>query len=106
MSVIWTNHLYERIKQRGLDPSHVDMAARFPDQVVASKTTNSYKHIKDIAGQTITMAVKRQGTDHIITSAWWEPSRGRVVKKRFFLEVWIDRLLQSIEARFISRQKK
>lgn len=71
--VIWTNHLYDRIKQRGLNPSWVDTAVRFPDEVQQSSTTDSKKHIKIINGYKIVAAVKRQGGDWIITSAWWNP---------------------------------
>ena len=70
--VIWTNHLYERIKQRGLNPSWVDKTVRFPDKVERSTTTDSYKHVKTINGYQIVAAVKRQGNDWIITSAWYK----------------------------------
>jgi hypothetical protein len=87
--VIWTNHLYERIKQRGLNPSWVDRAVRFPDEVEQSSTTDSKKHIKVINGYKIVAAVKRQGSDWIITSAWWNPVYGGQVShgpKKSFLE--------------------
>lgn len=71
--VIWTNHLYDRIKQRGLNPSWIDTAVRFPDEVQQSSTRDSRKHIKTINGYKIVAAVKRQGSDWIITSAWWNP---------------------------------
>jgi hypothetical protein len=94
--VIWTNHLYERIKQRGLDPKLVDSAVRFPDRIDKSTTTDSNKHIKIINGYEIVAAVKRTGSDWIITSAWWKPAYGQNNrsysnnhKKRFFLEDWI-----------------
>lgn len=103
--VIWTNHLYERIKQRGLDPSWVDTAVRFPDRVDQSSTTDSNKHIKVINGFEIVAAVKRSGSDWIITSAWWKPvygqSQGRSHpghhQKRFFLEQWIYDGLLALE---------
>lgn len=92
--VIWTNHLRERIKQRGLDPSWVDKAVRFPDQIVDSTTTDSKKHIKYIQGYKIVAAVKRQGSDWIITSAWWDLPYGSKPKTRkLFFEVWIERLV-------------
>lgn len=90
--VIWTNHLYERIKQRGLDPSWVDTTVRFPDEVQKSSTTNSNKHIKIINGYKIVAAVKRQGGDWIITSAWWnevygnQGSKQKYQPKRSFIE--------------------
>ncbi len=95
--VIWTNHLYERIKQRGLDPSWVDSAVRFPDRIERSSTTDSNKHIKIVNGYEIVAAVKRQGGDWVITSAWWkEPYGARNThshpshhKNQFFLERWI-----------------
>ncbi len=102
--VIWTNHLYERIKQRGLDPRLVDQAVRFPDRVEDSSTTNSKKHIKRIDRYEIVAAVKRQGGDWVITSAWWNEIYGsskstqkRYSRNRFFLEVWIDRALIALE---------
>lgn len=71
--VIWTKHLSERIRQRGLNPQWVDTAVRFPDEVQNSSTTNSQKFIKVINGYKIVAAVKRQGSDWVITSAWWNP---------------------------------
>lgn len=87
--VIWTNHLYDRIEQRGLNPEWVNSAVRFPDEVQRSTTTNSNKHIKTINGYKIVAAVKRQGSDWIITSAWWNPVLGSQHKggyKKSFLE--------------------
>jgi len=74
--VIWTNHLRDRIIQRGLNPDWVDSAVRFPDEVQQSSTTNSKKHIKTINGYKIVAAVVRQGSDWVITSAWWNPVYG------------------------------
>lgn len=87
--VIWTNHLYERIKERGLNPEWVNSAVRFPDEVQRSTTTDSNKHIKTINGYKIVAAVKRQGSDWIITSAWWNPvlgSQGKHKQNKPFLE--------------------
>jgi len=101
--VIWTKHLHERIKQRGLNPDWVDTAVRFPDEVQASSTTDSKKHIKVINGYKIVAAIKRQGSDWIITSAWWNQVNGyQAVHKpqRSFLEkiiynfvVYLEKLL-------------
>lgn len=94
----------ERIKQRGLSPSLVDKVVRFPDRVVPSTTTNSNKHIKVIGDYEIVAAVKRQGSDWIITSAWWKPvyqnSNNKYHKQkdnRFFLEKWIYNFLVYLE---------
>lgn len=75
--VIWTKHLSERIRQRGLNPDWVDTAVRFPDEIQNSTTTNSKKYIKTINGYKIVAAVKRQNSDWIITSAWWKPAYGQ-----------------------------
>ena len=103
--VIWTNHLYERVKQRGLDPRWVDSAVRFPDKIIPSSTTNSNKHIKVINGFEIVAAVKKQGSDWIITSAWWKPVWGQTGRRthpshrqnKFFLERWIEKGLDALE---------
>ncbi len=98
--VIWTTHLRERIKQRGLNPDWVDSAVRFPDEVQASSTTSSHKHIKVIRGYKIVAAVKRQGSDWVITSAWWNPVFGHPALQkdnRFFLEKWVDKALRILE---------
>lgn len=73
--VIWTKHLHQRIKERGIDSRHLDKTIRFPDKVIVSKTTGSKKHIKDISGQRITATIKKQGNDWIVTSAWQKPVR-------------------------------
>ena len=99
-NVIWTNHLRDRIKQRGLNPDWVDNAVRFPDEVQQSSTTDSKKHIKTINGYKIVAAVKRQGGNWIITSAWWNPVFGHQVSrspKKSFLERIIYRLVISLE---------
>jgi len=111
MGVIWTSHLYERIKQRGLDPRWVDTAARFPDRVERSSTTDSNKHIKVVNGFEVVAAVKRQGNAWVITSAWWKPvfgqTGGRVHpahhQKRFFLEDWIYKGLTSLEKKLTGK---
>ncbi len=93
MEIIWTNHLRERVRQRGLDPGLVDRAIRFPDQVEKSRTTNSQKHIKLIGDSLIIASVKRQGADWIVTSAWQKANRGRVIYKKPLLERIIYRLV-------------
>lgn len=96
--IIWTNHLRERIQQRGLSPSMVDKAIRFPDQTIKSTTTDSVKHIKMINGYKVVAAVKRQGSDWVVTSAWWDESGSRPKhSNKIFLEVWIENLLKWIE---------
>ncbi|HSV95070.1 MAG TPA: hypothetical protein VLH94_03815 [Spirochaetia bacterium] len=105
--VIWTNHLFDRIKDRGLNPSWVDTAVRFPDEVRQSSTTNSKKHIKIINGYKIVAAVKRQGSDWIITSAWWNPVYGsHTVQKqnRSFIERIIYKFVVYLE-KLITRKK-
>lgn len=101
MQVIWTNHLRERIQQRGLSPSLVDRAVRFPDQIIKSSTTDSYKHIKVVDGYKIVAAVKKQGSDWIITSAWWNYANQRdhysKAAKPFFLETLIQKFLLWLE---------
>ncbi len=104
--VIWTTHLRDRLKQRGLNPDWVDTAVRFPDEVQKSSTTNSHKHIKVINGFKIVAAVKRQGSDWIITSAWWNSAETSTATKdrRFFLEKWIDKILRSLESLLKSKK--
>ncbi len=98
MAIIWTNHLQERIRQRGLSPSLVDKTVRFPDQIIKSNTTDSNKHIKVIDGYKIVAAVKRQGSDWIITSAWWNYANSKDAKsfspKKLFFEKWIESLIR------------
>lgn len=110
--VIWTTHLKERIKQRGLDPSWVDMAVRSPDEVQQSSTTNSKKHIKTIHGYKIVAAVVRQGSDWVITSAWWNPVYGnsnnvsKSKQNRSFFEKWIYDGLVALEKFVLKRRNK
>ncbi len=110
MQVIWTNHLRERIQQRGLSPSLVDKAVRFPDEIVKSSTTDSNKHIKTINGYKIVAAVKRQGGDWIITSAWWNYANPndprnyqRTAVKKLFFEKWIENLILWIERKITGK---
>lgn len=108
MAVIWTNHLQERIRQRGLSPSLVDKAVRFPDEIIKSSTTDSNKHIKVINGYKIVAAVKRQGSDWIITSAWWNYAnpndpRNHPSVKKFFFEKWIENFVLWIERKITGK---
>lgn len=110
--VIWTTHLKDRIKQRGLDPAWVDSAVRFPDEIEQSSTTNSKKHIKTIHGYKIVAAVVRQGSDWVITSAWWNPvysnnyqtKSSRSNSHRSFFEQWIYNGLVYLE-KLITKRK-
>jgi len=106
MEIIWTNHLRERIQQRGLSPSLVDAAVRFPDQIIKSSTTDSNKHIKVINGYKIVAAVKRQGSDWIITSAWWNKADGSSYSQRsnkLFIERWIESFLIWLEKKIFKK---
>ncbi|MBI3954766.1 DUF4258 domain-containing protein [Candidatus Collierbacteria bacterium] len=71
--VIWTNHLKDRARQRGISLQMIDQCVRFPDRVIKSTTTNSQKHIKTIGRHQLVAAVKRQGSDWIVTSVWRKP---------------------------------
>jgi hypothetical protein len=105
-NVIWTNHLQQRIRERGLDPSWVDKAVRFPDRVENSSTTDSKKHIKVINGYKIVAAVKRQGSDWIVTSAWWNKANSwdyKVTNKLFF-EVWAEKLVDWLGSKLFGRK--
>ncbi len=107
MQIIWTKHLKERIEQRGLSPSLVDKAVRFPDEIVKSNTTDSNKHIKTIGGYKIVAAVKRQGSDWIITSAWWnyanQGSSHYQTSNKLFFERWIESFIRWIEKKITGR---
>lgn len=73
--VIWTKHVHQRIKERGINSRDLDKTIRFPDEIITSKSTGSKKHIKDINGQQITATIKRDKNDWIVTSVWQKPSR-------------------------------
>ena len=77
--VIWTKHLHQRIKERGIDSRDLDKTIRFPDKIVTSKNTASKRHIKDIHGQQITATIKKDGNDWIVTSVWQKPSRQKEI---------------------------
>ena len=79
--VIWTKHLHQRIKERGINSRDLDKTIRFPDKILTSKNTGSKKHVKDIHGQQITATIKRQENDWIVTSVWQKPSRRQQASK-------------------------
>lgn len=95
--IIWTNHLKERLEQRGIAVASVDRAIRFPDWVEKSHTTNSSKHIKIIGHKQIVAAVKRQGNDWIVTSVWEKPYFSKTPYKRPLLERLIYRFVVWLE---------
>lgn len=75
--VIWTKHLKQRVRERGIDSRDLDRTIRFPDKIITSKNTGSKKHIKDIHGQQITATIKRDGSKWIVTSVWQKPGRSK-----------------------------
>ncbi len=93
MEIIWTTHLKERARQRGIDPGLVDRAIRFPDKVERSSTTNSSKHIKVIGKQQIVAAVKRDQGNWVVTSVWQKPYYGHTLYKKPLLERLVYRLV-------------
>ncbi len=106
MEIIWTNHLRERIKQRGLSPSLVDKAVRFPDQIIKSTTTDSNKHVKIIDGYKIVAAVKREGGNWVITSAWWNPANKwekSSSSNKLFFEKWVENFVLWLEKKITGR---
>jgi len=106
--IIWTNHLRQRVRQRGINPRVVDRVIRFPDQVIKSRTTPSQKYTKVIDNQKITATVKKQGNDWIVTSVWKKPlsrHQKKAHSQRTLLERIIFRALTRLE-KFISRRFK
>ncbi|MEK7064207.1 MAG: DUF4258 domain-containing protein [Patescibacteria group bacterium] len=101
IEIIWTTHLAERARQRGIDPALVDQAIRFPDRVEASRTTSARKHIKIIGKNQIIAAVKREGNNWIVTSVWSKPYSGPSPKRpllerliyRFVL--WLEKIVRA-----------
>lgn len=101
MEIIWTTHLKERSRQRGIDPTLVDRAVRFPDRVERSTTTNSSKHIKVIGKQQIVAAVKRDGGNWVVTSVWHKPYHGHRQYRKPLLErlvyrfvLWLEKIVR------------
>ena len=105
INVIWTNHLKDRAWERGIDPTLVDKAIRFPDRVVKSTTTSSQKHIKTIGNREIVASVKREGNNWIVTSVWSKPSSGISTYKPPLLERLIHRFVLWLEKSIRTRLK-
>lgn len=101
IDVIWTTHLKDRARERGIDPALVDRAIRFPDKVEASRTTSARKHISIIGHNQIVAAVKREGNSWIVTSVWSKPYFGPLPKRpllerlvyRFVL--WLEKIVRA-----------
>lgn len=101
MEIIWTTHLKERSRQRGIDPILVDRTIRFPDKVEKSSTTNSSKHIKVIGDKQIVAAVKRDGGNWVVTSVWQKPYYGHPQYQKPLLErlvyrfvLWLEKIVR------------
>lgn len=97
MEIIWTTHLKERSRQRGIDPTLVDRAIRFPDRVEKSTTTDSSKHLKIIDKQQIVATIRRDRGNWIVTSVWSKPYFGPSRYRKPFLERLIYRLVLWLE---------
>lgn len=97
MEIVWTTHLKERSSQRGIDPTLVNRAIRFPDRVERSTTTGSSKHIKVIGDKQIVVAVKRDGGNWIVTSVWQRPYYGHSQYKKPLLERLVYRIVLWLE---------
>lgn len=100
MAIIWTNHVRERIRQRGLAETEVDRTLRFPDTVKKGK--NSQTFYRAFGGYRLIVAVKRQGNDWVLASAWKKPGGQREIKPTL-LERLIHRGLLALENLFRGR---
>ncbi|MFZ2202195.1 MAG: DUF4258 domain-containing protein [Microgenomates group bacterium] len=101
IEIIWTTHLKERARERGIDPALVDRAIRFPDKVEASRTTTARKHIKIIGQNQIVAAVKREGNNWVVTSVWSQPYFGPSPKRPLLerliyrLVLWLEKIIRT-----------
>lgn len=104
IDIIWTTHLKERARERGIDPALVDRAIRFPDKVEASRTSSASKHVKIIGRQQIVAAVKRDGNNWLVVSVWSKPYYGPT-HKRPLLERLVYRFVLWLEKAVSARLK-
>jgi hypothetical protein len=105
--VIWTSHLYDRVKQRGLDPRWVEEAVRFPDEVIPGNTPDSHRHIKTIKGYKIVVPVVRKRSDWVILTAWWNFADGHSETskpQRSFIEKIIYKFVVALEKLITGRK--
>ncbi len=111
--IIFTNHLLERSKQRGISEVAIRQTISHPHQVVRSSTTHNPQFIRHYQNQSIHVVVKKETGKWLVLSTWTRPlendrrlgSRGRFMQTRqssWFIERLVRRFVNFLE-KFIRR---
>lgn len=92
--VIWTNHVLQRLKERGLDQSLVWLAFRHPDTSEYATTKRAYRYQKVIGNRLIEVIAKKNDRgEWLILSCWSRPA-SRFKEKKLWWEkllMWLKR---------------
>lgn len=71
---IWTNHVFERLRERGISQEVAGEAFNSPDEKRKGKQEETFEFIKRIDNSTITLIAKQnEKNEWVILSSWIDP---------------------------------
>lgn len=74
--LIWTNHLLDRMRQRGISKEYVYWTFRKPDRQKDARTPGSYKFMRsDKQNWFVVVAKKNDKGEWILMSCWSQPKK-------------------------------
>src|SRR3989344_2926161 len=77
---IWTKHVEERSKQRGIGDNEVWSTLRHPDNTESSRD-GSYKFYKNFGGRLVCIVAKSQGNQWVIITTFTKETHSGAYKK-------------------------
>ncbi len=73
-NLIWTNHVLDRLKERGLSQEMVWRAVQNPDRSFSGRENGSMHYERKNDSHTITVILKKnQRNENVVISAWMDP---------------------------------
>lgn len=76
--VIWTNHIFERMAQRGLSQQDVLWVFNNPDKTTAANDANAYRFYRVHKNLKIEVVAKKENGQWILMSCWTKPIFGQI----------------------------
>jgi hypothetical protein len=72
--VIWTNHVLERMRERGIKQGDAWATLRRPDRSRSGKKKGTWVYYRNIGTQMIEVVAKEKNKEWIVLSVWSRPS--------------------------------
>lgn len=71
--VVWTNHILERMKERGLSQQDVLWVFNHPDKTIAATDQSAYRFYRNHKNLRIEVVAKKDNNQWIMVSCWTKP---------------------------------